>query len=77
MFCYVSTLRRHVNNGSRRVRISLHVDDYVDESSRGIGLYLPSAGPGLVGTSPSERVSVQDEEAGRGFHSAWGLSVCY
>lgn len=39
-------------------------------------LYLASAVPGHVGTSPSKCVSVQDEEVGRGFHSTSGLSAC-
>lgn len=39
-------------------------------------VYLASAVPGHVGTSPSECLSGQDEEAGRGFHSASGLSAC-
>lgn len=39
-------------------------------------MYLASAVPGRVGTSPSGRSSAQDEEAGRGFRSASGLSAC-
>lgn len=40
-----------------------------------LSVYLASAVPGHVGTSPSSCASVQDEEAGRGFHWASGLSA--
>lgn len=57
--------------------ISLSVYEYVGKNSKNVlRLYLASAVPGHVDTSPSECQSVQDEEAGRGFHSASGLSVC-